>query len=127
MTRTVLVTGGSRGLGATIVKTLAQQGLQVVINYHQSEDAAKELVAEIGADHALAVQADIANREDAEHLVKTATDHFGHIDVVINNALVGFKFDPDAQNSFKDLSWDEYQKQIDGTLRAAFNVVQSVI
>jgi len=127
MTRTVLVTGGSRGLGATIVKTLAKQGFQVVINYHQSEDAAKELVSEIGADHALAIQADVTNREEVEHLIKTATDHFGHIDVVINNALVGFKFDPDAQKSFKDLSWDDYQKQIDGTLRAAFNVAQSVI
>src|SRR5699024_3322071 len=127
MTRTVLVTGGSRGLGATIVRTLAQQGFQVVINYHQSEDAAKELVSEIGADHALAIQADVTNREEVEHLIKTATDHFGHIDVVINNALVGFKFDPDAQKSFKDLSWDDYQKQIDGTLRAAFNVAQSVI
>lgn len=127
MTRTVLVTGGSRGLGATIVKTLAKQGVQVVINYYQSEDAAKELVSEIGADHALAVQADVTNREEVEHLIKTATDHFGHIDVVINNALVGFKFDPDAQKSFKDLSWDDYQKQIDGTLKAAFNVAQSVI
>jgi len=127
MTRTVLVTGGSRGLGATIVKTLAKQGVQVIINYYQSEDAAKELVSEIGADHALAVQADVTNREEVEHLIKTATDHFGHIDVVINNALVGFKFDPDAQKSFKDLSWDDYQKQIDGTLKAAFNVAQSVI
>ena len=127
MTRTVLVTGGSRGLGATIVKTLAKQGFQVVINYYQSEDAAKELVSEIGTDHALAVQADVTNREEVEHLIKTATDHFGHIDVVINNALVGFKFDPDAQKSFKDLSWDDYQKQIDGTLKAAFNVAQSVI
>src|SRR5699024_1261701 len=87
----------------------------------------KELVSEIGADHALAIQADVTNREEVEHLIKTATDHFGHIDVVINNALVGFKFDPDAQKSFKDLSWDDYQKQIDGTLRAAFDVALSVI
>src|SRR5690625_7517474 len=112
MTRTVLVTGGSRGLGATIVKTLAQQGFQVVINYHQSEDAAKELVAEMGADHALAVQADITNGEEVEHLIKTATDHFGHIDVGINNALVGFKYDPDAQKSLKYLTWDDYQNEI---------------
>lgn len=127
MTRTVLVTGGSRGLGAVIVKTLAKQGFQVVVNYHQSKDAAKELVSEIGDDHAIAIQADVTIRKEVEHLIKTATDYFGQIDVVINNALVGFKFDPDAQKSFKDLSWDDYQKQIDGTLKAAFNVVQSVI
>ena len=41
--------------------------------------------------------------------------------------LVGFKFDPTSQKSFKDLSWTDYQQQIDGTLKGAFNVTQSVI
>ncbi|MGO3726422.1 SDR family oxidoreductase, partial [Staphylococcus carnosus] len=46
---------------------------------------------------------------------------------VVNNALVGFKFDPTAQKAFPDMSWEDYQQQIDGTLKAAFNVVQSVV
>src|SRR5699024_2686610 len=74
MTRTVLVTGSSRGLGATIVKTLAQQGFQVVINYHQSEDAAKELVTEIGDNKAIAIQADVTNRQEVDHMIETRSE-----------------------------------------------------
>lgn len=127
MTRTVLVTGSSRGLGAAIARTIAQRGFQVVINYNQSKEAAQELAAEIGEEKAIAIQADVMNREEVDEMVKKATDYFGGIDVVVNNALVDFKFDPNKQKSFKDLTWDDYQKQLDGTLKGAFNVVQSVI
>lgn len=126
MARTVLVTGSSRGLGATIVKTLADQGFQVVVNYNQSKEAAEQIASDIG-DKAIAIQADVTRRDDVDRLVKEATAHFGQIDVVVNNALVNFKFDPVAQKSFKDLTWDDYQQQIDGTLKAAFNVTQSVV
>ena len=127
MTRTVLVTGGSRGLGSTIVKTLAHQGFNVVINYNKSKDAAEKLVSEIGEDNAIAIQADVTNRNEVDQLIKKATAYFGQIDVVVNNALVDFKFDPNKQKSFTELTWDDYQKQVDGTLKAAFNIVQSVI
>lgn len=127
MSKTVLVTGSSRGLGATIVKTLAQQGNQAIINYYKSKDAAEELVSEIGEEKAIAIQADVTNRGEVEALVKQGTEHFGKIDVVVNNALVDFKFDPTTQKPFPELSWEDYQRQIDGTLKAAFNVVQSVI
>lgn len=126
MARTVLVTGSSRGLGATIVKTLADQGFQVVVNYNQSKEAAEQIASDIG-DKAIAIQANVTRRDDVDRLVKEATAHFGQIDVVVNNALVNFKFDPVAQKSFKDLTWDDYQQQIDGTLKAAFNVTQSVV
>ncbi|MBO1909937.1 SDR family NAD(P)-dependent oxidoreductase, partial [Microvirga sp. 3-52] len=93
MTRTVLVTGSSRGLGASIVKTLAKQGFQVVINYYQSEDAAEKLVSEIGEAHAIAIRADVTNRSEVDEMINKATEYFGQIDVVVNNALVDFKFD----------------------------------
>lgn len=127
MKKTVVVTGGSRGLGAVIVKTLAQQDFQVVINYYQSKEAAEKLVAEIGEDKAIAIQADVTNRKEVDQLMNMATEHFGQIDAVVNNALIDFKFDPIKQKSFKDLSWDDYQKQLDGTLKSAFNTSQSVI
>ncbi len=126
MTRTVLITGGSRGLGATIVKTLVQQGFQVVINYYKSKDAAEKLVSEAG-ENAIALQADVTIREEVDSLIKKATEHFGQIDVVVNNALVDFKFDPTKQKPFAELAWEDYQKQLDGTIKAAFNIVQSVI
>lgn len=70
MGRTVLVTGGSRGLGESIVKTLAQQGFQVVINYYKSQDAAEKLVSEIGEENAIAIQADVTNRTEVDTLIK---------------------------------------------------------
>lgn len=127
MVRTVLVTGSSRGLGAAIVKTLAQQGFKVVINYYKSEGAAKELVSQIGKEHAIAICADVTNRTEVDAMIQKATEYFGQIDVVVNNALVDFKFDPSKQKSFTELTWEDYQKQLDGTLKAAFNVAQSVM
>ena len=126
MARTVLVTGGGRGLGAVIARTIVSQGFQVVINYNKSKEAAEQLATELG-DNAITLQADVTQREEVDRLVKEATTHFGQIDVVVNNALVNFKFDPVAQKAFKDLSWEDYQQQIDGTLKAAFNVAQSVV
>ena len=124
--KTVLVTGASRGLGSVIARTLVAKGFQVVINYNQSQTAAEQLMQELGAQ-TIALQADVRNREQVNAMVASAIDHFGHIDAVVNNALVNFKFDPDAQKSFKDLSWDDYQAQLDGTLKASFNVIQSVL
>ncbi|RCW63953.1 3-oxoacyl-ACP reductase [Saliterribacillus persicus] len=127
MSRTVLVTGGSRGLGATIVKTLVQQGFQVVINYYKSKDAAEKLASDAGEENAIAIQADVTIREEVDQMIKKATEHFGQIDVVVNNALVDFKFDPTKQKPFTELVWDDYQKQLDGTIKAAFNIIQSVV
>ncbi|HEY4578884.1 MAG TPA: 3-oxoacyl-ACP reductase [Savagea sp.] len=127
MSRTVLVTGSSQGLGAEIVRTLARQGNKVIINYYKSKEAAEALVKEIGEEQAVAYYADVTNREDVDQMVAQATSHFGQIDVVVNNALVGFKFDPVKQKPFAELAWADYQQQIDGTLQAAFHIAQSVV
>lgn len=127
MTKTILITGSSRGLGATIARTLATQGHNVIINYFKSKDLAKQLVREIGESQSIAIPADITDRNQVDEMIAHATEHFGQIDAVVNNALVGFKFDPTAQKAFIDLSWDDYQQQLDGTLKGAFNVTQAVI
>ncbi|MEJ7157518.1 SDR family NAD(P)-dependent oxidoreductase, partial [Staphylococcus capitis] len=75
----------------------------------------------------IAIRADVTDRAQVDQLIAEATNHFGKIDAVVNNARIGFKFDPSRQKSFKDLNWSDYQQQIDGTLKGAFNVTQSVI
>ncbi|MCE5034205.1 3-oxoacyl-ACP reductase [Staphylococcus cohnii] len=127
MTKTILITGSNRGLGASIAKTLGKQGHNVIINYFQNKALAEKVVDEIGHEHAIAIRADVTDRTQVDQLITEATNYFGKIDAVVNNALIGFKFDPSSQKSFKDLSWSDYQQQIDGTLKGAFNVTQSVI
>ena len=127
MSKTVLVTGSSRGLGAVIARTLVEKGYRVIINYYNSQQLAEELVAELGLENAVAIKADVRNSEEVKQMIQEGTDKFGQVDAVVNNALVNFKFDPIAQKAFGDLSWEDYQQQIDGTLKAAFNVIQGVL
>lgn len=127
MTRTVLVTGSSRGLGREIARTVAEQGHQVVVNYFKSKESAESLVAEIGESRAIALQADVTDRQQVEEMVKKATEHFGQIDVIVNNALVDFQFDPTKQKPFSELTWEDYEGQLNGTIKAAFHVIQSVL
>ena len=125
--KTAIITGSSRGLGAVIAQTLINKGYNVVVNYKHSKEKAEKLIENISHEKAIAIQADVTERAEVDQMVKVAKEHFGNIDIVINNALVNFKFDPNQQKNFKDLTWEDYQQQLDGTLKAAFNVTQSVI
>jgi 3-oxoacyl-[acyl-carrier protein] reductase len=83
-----IVTGGSRGIGKAISLRLAAGGAKVLINYARNEEAAKAVQAEIEAagGTCLLQQGDVADPATAEALIKTATDAWGRIDVVVNNA-----------------------------------------
>ncbi len=86
--KVALVTGGSRGIGRAIAEKLASLGARVVVNYHQNEAAAQEVVERIRAagGEAVAVQGDVRSAEDARRMVKTALDTFGRLDILVNNA-----------------------------------------
>ncbi len=85
-----IVTGGGRGIGSAIAVALAQEGAKVVVNYSRSASAAEEVVAKIveAGGEAIAVQADVANAEEVDRLVKTAIETFGRLDILVNNAGV---------------------------------------
>jgi 3-oxoacyl-[acyl-carrier protein] reductase len=87
-TKSVIVTGASRGIGRAVAIRLAHDGFAVVVNYAGNATKADEVVAEIKAANgqAIAVQADVANGADVEHLFKQAMDTFGSIDAVVNCA-----------------------------------------
>jgi 3-oxoacyl-[acyl-carrier protein] reductase len=86
--RVALVTGAGRGFGRTMAVTFAREGATVVVNYHASAAAAKDVVGEIEAlgRPALAVQADVAREEQVQTMVERALERFGRIDVLVNNA-----------------------------------------
>ncbi|MDR6853081.1 3-oxoacyl-[acyl-carrier protein] reductase [Sphingomonas sp. BE123] len=80
-----IVTGGGTGIGAAVVRRLAERGVRCVINYANSRDAAEALAAELG-NGSIAVQADIADDVQCRALAKAASDAFGRIDLLVNNA-----------------------------------------
>ena len=86
--RVAIVTGASKGIGAGIARTLAAEGAKVIVNYASSKSDADTVVAAIEAagGTAMAVGANVTNREQVESLVKAAIDKFGRLDIVVNNA-----------------------------------------
>ncbi|MEO5852880.1 MAG: SDR family oxidoreductase [Nocardioides sp.] len=86
--RGVLVTGGSRGIGAAIAHAFADQGDLVAVHYGTSAGRAEEVRAALPGDGHVTVQADLADPERVRHAVDTAADRLGRLDVLVNNAGV---------------------------------------
>jgi len=83
-----VVTGGSGGLGRVIARKLAEAGANVAIVYQRAEDVAKEVCEELAGlgVEAIAVQADVSSEADVLRMAKTVHDHFGRIDILVNDA-----------------------------------------
>lgn len=84
----VLITGGSRGIGAATAKNLARQGYRVCINYRSNEDAANKLVTDIKKDggEAIAIQADVSDEQAVIMLFKIIDEKLGALTHLVNNA-----------------------------------------
>lgn len=127
--KVVLVTGSSRGIGASLARGFAREGATVVVNYLQNKVAAEDVVTsclELGGD-AWAIQADVTNEQAVGEMVDEILLEAGKIDVVVNNALKSFVFDPDKRKLAWQLTWEDYQGQIDGAVHSAHNVCQAVL
>jgi ketoreductase RED2 len=81
-----LVTGSSSGIGAQVVRRLAAEGHRVVVNSVRSVDEGRAIAAELGEEVAHYVQGDVAALDDAQRLVAETVEHFGRLDVLVNNA-----------------------------------------
>ncbi len=109
--RTVLITGGSRGIGRAMVELFSKNGYSVAFTYRESERSAEELARATGA---LAIKADSASAEDVLAACNRALGELGHVDCLINNAAVS------AFSTITDISDADWDAMIRINLTAPF-------
>lgn len=121
--KVTIVTGGAKGIGKEIAKTLAKNGHKVIVNYNTSEEKAIQLKKELEEENILIdiFKADISNRKQVKEMVKYTLEKYKKIDILINNAGI-------SQNKlFTDVTDEDWQKIIKNNLYATFCVTQEVL
>jgi 3-oxoacyl-[acyl-carrier protein] reductase len=123
--KVAIVTGASKGIGASIAKHLADEGAAVVVNYASSKDGADRVVAEITSKggRAVAVQADVSRPTDIKRLFAETKRVFGRLDVLVNNAGI-YEFAP-----LEEVTAEHFHRQFDlnvlGLILASQQAVRS--
>ncbi len=100
----ILVTGASRGIGKAISQRLLESGARVVVHYGKNQQRAQEL-ADAFPEQTHVVAADLASPSDCEHLFKEATQKWGHLDGLVNNAGIAIKSPLDMEDSIWLRDW----------------------
>lgn len=121
--KTVIVTGGSRGIGKAIVYAFANAGYNVILNYNQSEQSAKNIVEDLKECKGIVemFKADVSRREDVDAMIEYVNKEFGGIDVVVNNAGISHV------GLFDEISEEEFRRVMDVNLMGVFNVTQAAL
>lgn len=121
--RTVLVTGGSRGIGAAVARAAARAGADVAMGYLHEHDRARAVASEIEAlgRKAVAIGADVSESTGARRLVKEATSALGGVDCLVNNAGIM------PESPFLEINQEEWDRVIATDLSAAFHTTQAVL
>ena len=119
--KVALVQGGSRGIGAAIVKRLAEQGAAVAFTYVSSQAVANELQQQITANggKALALRADSADAEAVQQAVDATVAHFGRLDILVNNAGVL------AVGPLESFSLEDFDRTLAVNVRSVFVATQA--
>lgn len=112
MKPTVLITGGSRGIGAQAVKTFYRNGYDVAFCYHNAEQAARELIASLPG--IMGIKADLADAQQAEAMAQRVLSAFGRVDALVLNAGISL------QKLLPDTTCEEWDQLFAVNLRAMF-------
>ena len=121
--KNVIVTGGSRGIGAAIVNLLAKEGCNIILNYNKSEEIAKKIKEEltIKGYNVEIFKADVSKREEVKKLVEFSIEKFKKIDVLINNAGIS------QTKLFTDITKEDWNMMMNVNLNSVFNMCQEVV
>ncbi|MBL4239712.1 glucose 1-dehydrogenase [Vibrio fluvialis] len=117
MNKVVIVTGGSRGIGAATSKLLAKQGYAVCVNYRANQASADQVVGAITdmGGRAFAMQADVANEQEVEALFATTEQRFGVVTHLVNNAGI-----LDKQSRLADMSLERFNHVMNTNVTSCF-------
>jgi 3-oxoacyl-[acyl-carrier protein] reductase len=120
--RTILITGGSRGIGRAASLRLASEGARVAINYVANEAKAAETVAEIEAAGgvAVAIQGNVAIPAEAAEIAASTREAFGPIDMLVHSAGISIV------EHATDVTWETWRKTMDVNLDGTFNMVYAL-
>ena len=123
MSKTALITGGTRGIGRQIAITLAKAGYDIAINYRTENEDLKITQKEIEENDVkfFAVQGDVSNFEDCERFVKEIIEEYSKIDVLVNNAGIT------RDTLLLRMKKEDFNQVIDTNLVGTFNVTKNVI
>ena len=121
--QTIIVTGASRGIGAEIVKLLANENYNIVLNYNKSENKAKEIKENLLKENkAIEIfKADVSKREEVKKLVKFTLEKFKTIDILINNAGIA------SEKLFTEITDEEWATMLNTNLNSVFYCSQEVL
>lgn len=121
--KNALVTGGSRGIGAGIVKALAEQGANVAVNYAQNADKAEWVAGEVRGmgRESFTIKADVSQKNEVVEMFETFKQNWGKIDILVNNAGVL------SYNDFEKITEEEWDRIIDTNLKGQFLCSQQAV
>lgn len=121
--KTAVVTGAGTGIGKGTAIALAQQGANVAIAYHASAAGAEDThrkIAQLGGE-SIKVQADVANKAEIDRMIKQVADHYGCIDILVNNAALQLNYDLFEHDE------DSYDRMMNINLKGYWQCIQAVI
>jgi len=121
--KNAIITGGSRGIGESIVREYVAQGANVLFTYRSSADQANAIVEELSTNGNVvkAVQSDASSYADAESLIKEASETFESIDVLINNAGIT------KDTLMLRMSEEQWDQVIEVNLKSVFNLTKHAL
>jgi 3-oxoacyl-[acyl-carrier protein] reductase len=121
--KVAVVTGGSRGIGAAIVKLFVAAGAKVVFSYRKDRAAADRVIADCGKSNAIAVKVELSRMKDAKKLIGTCIKKFGRLDILVGNGGI-WNADDCPIDKMTERQWDE---MIDINLKGVYSVTHYAV